>query len=475
LEGCFKGAIHSSLHTRAAPTARNEGALDSLVRYFWRGWALTTAAVILLAWLAWMRAQESLLFATLGATLLFLAVGGALGWRTMRQSRAKAQALAGERLLLLHLIDSIPESIFVKDLRGCYVLDNEAHRRFLGVATLEAVVGRSVFDFFPSEMASLYDADDRLVLRTGNPVLNREEPAVTREGKLIWLSTTKVPLNDLTGMRIGLVCVSADISERKAAEEKMRVFAAQLERSNRELQDFAGVASHDLQEPLRKIRAFAGRLRSRCGAEMDSEGLDYLERMEHAAGRMQALVQDLLTLARVSSKGQPFEPVDLAQVVREVLSDLEVAIDQSAAIIEVGRLPTIDADPIQMRQLFQNLLTNALKFHKPGQRPEVSIDSKNLIVHEQQIAGASPGEEVCQIVVADNGIGFEEQFAEQIFAVFQRLHTQREYAGTGIGLAVCRRIANRHGGSIVAKSAKGQGATFIVVLPACQKGAAATL
>jgi light-regulated signal transduction histidine kinase (bacteriophytochrome) len=256
-----------------------------------------------------------------------------------------------------------------------------------------------------------------------------------------WLSTTKVPLREADGRILGLVCVSSDITERKTAEEKLRRFAAQLERSNAELANFASVASHDLQEPLRKIQAFGDRLRVKCSDGLGDLGRDYLERMQNAAQRMQVLIQDLLKLSRITSRAQPFERCDLAEIVRAVLSDLEVAIEQSGAEVEVGALPTIDADCVQMRQLFQNLISNGLKFHRPGE---------------------------CRLTVQDNGIGFDDKFAEQIFVVFQRLHSRTEYEGTGIGLAVCRKITDRHGGTIVAKSSDGQGATFIVTLPVTQ-------
>jgi signal transduction histidine kinase len=190
--------------------------------------------------------------------------------------------------------------------------------------------------------------------------------------------------------------------------------------------------------------------------------------MQNAAQRMQTLIQDLLKLARVTSRAQPFEPCNLAEIVRQVLSDLEIAIEQSGAKLEVETLPTIDADPLHMRQLFQNLIANALKFQKPGQAPEIRISGREFEVHEHLIAGAWPGDRVCQIRVVDNGIGFDEQFAEQIFIVFQRLHSRDEYSGTGIGLAVCRKITDRHGGSIVAKSVPGQGASFIITLPVKQ-------
>lgn len=403
-----------------------------------------------------------------GVSGLLLLTAVALILRDIAARQRAEEQLAQERNLLRSLIDAIPDSIYVKDLQGRYVLDNLAHRRFLRLENLEELAGRTVADLFPKEMAELYAEDDRTVISTGEPLLNREEPSVTPEGTLIWLATTKVPLRDLKGAFQGLVCVSRDVSERKAAEEKLRAFTAQLERSNDELRGFASVASHDLQEPLRKIQAFADRLCLKYAKALDAQGLDYLGRIQGAAGRMQTLIQDLLTLSHVTSRAQPFVPVDLGAVVAGVLSDMEVRIEETQAKIEVGVLPIIDADSVQMRQLFQNLLGNALKFHKPGQPPEVTISAKIVPAQDQVVEGAAPGGDVCQIVVADNGIGFESQFAEQIFTLFQRLHSRREYEGTGIGLAVCRKIAHRHGGSIVAKSEEGQGATFIIKLPVQQ-------
>jgi signal transduction histidine kinase len=268
-----------------------------------------------------------------------------------------------------------------------------------------------------------------------------------------------------------------EIGERKRAQSTLRTYADRLERSNRELEEFAYVASHDLQEPLRKVHAFGDRLQARYGQVLDEQGRDYLERMQQAAQRMQSLINGLLTYSRVTTRALPFVPVDLGQVVREVLSDLEVRIEQVNGRVEVGDLPTIDADPTQMRQLFQNLIGNALKFHRPEEPPLVTISAKLLDAGDQppateQRAAAerrAVTEEVaarrCQILVQDNGIGFDPKYLDRIFQVFQRLHGRGEYEGTGIGLATCRKIVNRHRGSITATSTPGQGATFIVTLP----------
>jgi light-regulated signal transduction histidine kinase (bacteriophytochrome) len=187
--------------------------------------------------------------------------------------------------------------------------------------------------------------------------------------------------------------------------------------------------------------------------------------MQSAAARMQTLINDLLTFSRVISTTQPFVPVELGQVTREVLTDLEVRIEQTKAKVEVGELCTIEADPLQMRQLLQNLIGNALKFQPPNAQPVVKISAQII----KRVLGSGgetePADEICELKVEDNGIGFEEKYTDKIFAVFQRLHGRTDFEGTGVGLAVCRRITDRHGGSITAKSKLGEGATFIITLP----------
>lgn len=253
-----------------------------------------------------------------------------------------------------------------------------------------------------------------------------------------------------------LLQLDKTMNRQTKAEKELKIYADKLQKSNQELQDFAHVASHDLQEPLRKISAFSDRLKSKYAAVLDETGLDYLERMQKAAQRMQKLIEGLLTYSRVTTKAQPFEPVNLSAVARDVLADLEVRIQNSGGRVEIGSLPTVDADPIQMRQLLQNLIANALKFHKEEQPPVVKV-----------LADTSDDGDngFCRLTVEDNGIGFDEKYAERIFGVFERLHGRQEYEGSGIGLSVCRRIVDRHGGTIMAKSAPGEGATFTIALP----------
>ncbi len=278
-----------------------------------------------------------------------------------------------------------------------------------------------------------------------------------RDGSLYWVHTTIVPFADETGKTFQYVSIRYEITQRKQAEEQLRVYAEKLELSNRELQDFASVAAHDLQEPLRKIQAFGDRLKTRYGAYLPDEAKDFLERMLVSAGRMRRLIDDLLTYSRVTTQAKPFVPTDLNQVIADVISDLELRVEQTGARVEKGELPVIDADAVQLRQVFQNLVANAIKFHRPGLPPQVlisaTLEGRNVVVS-----------------VADNGIGFEEKYLDRIFTIFQRLHGKHQYEGTGVGLAVCRRIVERHGGSITARSKPGEGTTFLVSLPRRQYG-----
>jgi signal transduction histidine kinase len=253
----------------------------------------------------------------------------------------------------------------------------------------------------------------------------------------------------------------ADSNARLESSNALLRHAAELTRSNAELEQFASIASHDLQEPLRKVQTFAAQLTSRENDRLSEEGQDYLRRMSNAAGRMRALIDDLLMFSRVSTKGRPFTPVDLGETVAQVLVDLELGVEESGARMSIGALPTIDADPVQMRQLLQNLLTNALKFRREGVVPEVEIS-----------AGVTDG--IAELTVRDNGLGFEPQYATRIFRAFERLHGTSAYPGTGIGLALCRKIVERHHGTITAVARLGDGATFTVRLPVDQPGDGAT-
>jgi PAS domain S-box-containing protein len=267
------------------------------------------------------------------------------------------------------------------------------------------------------------------------------------------------------GVRLILLAFE-DVTARRRLERALQLAMAELERSNQELEGFASIASHDLQEPLRKIQAFGERLATVCEGRLPEKGRDYLARMTAAAARMQTLITSLLALARVSTRGEAGREIDLGTVVSEVVTDLDEALSRTGGRVEVGPLPSLPADPIQMRQLFQNLIVNALKF-RAAAPPRIRITAS-----APDAAGAALPAAVragWQIVVADNGMGFDAKYAERIFQPFERLHGRDAFEGTGIGLALCRRIVQRHGGTISADGAPGAGARFTIHLPAFQK------
>jgi signal transduction histidine kinase len=246
-----------------------------------------------------------------------------------------------------------------------------------------------------------------------------------------------------------------EANSRLEANNELLRKAAELARSNAELEQFASIASHDLQEPLRKVQTFATQLKTNEQDRLSDEGQDYLRRMSDAAGRMRMLIDDLLMFSRVTSEGRPFAPVDLSEVAEQVVGDLDVAVQESGATVSLGALPTVEADDVQMRQLLQNLIGNAVKFHRPGVPPDVAVEAEVADGH-------------MKLTVADNGIGFEPQYGTRIFRAFERLHSRAAYPGTGIGLALCRKIVERHSGTITAESPGESGATFTVTLPIAQ-------
>jgi signal transduction histidine kinase len=259
-------------------------------------------------------------------------------------------------------------------------------------------------------------------------------------------------LQSAAEVRLANERVEERATELASSNEQLAQANDELGRVNEELERFASIASHDLQEPLRKVRMFAGRVTSEEGPQLTDKGREYLERMNEAATRMQALIDGLLLFSRIKTPARPSERIALTPIAHEVVEDLGVVIDEIGASVQVGTLPTLPADPLQMRQLLQNLISNGLKFRREDVAPVVRVDG-------------SVGDETAQITVTDNGIGFDARFAQRIFRVFERLHPQSDYPGTGIGLALCRRIVERHGGTISAESTPGEGSTFTVTLP----------
>jgi PAS domain S-box-containing protein len=364
------------------------------------------------------------------------------------QARTKElQKLKGQYELILN---SAGEGICGLDIEGKTIFANPAVATLTGWPMNE-LLGQSESEIFGgSKITSSEQVEEP---QRGERIFTR------KDGTSFPVEFVKTPISE-NGKAMGSVLVFKDITERKRVEEKISQKAAELARSNAELEQFAFVASHDLQEPLRKIQAFGDRLKMKCEGIMPTEGQDYLERMQSAAGRMRTLINDLLTFSRVIRSSEPFVAVNLGTIAKEILGDLEVRIEKCGAKVETGELATIEADPMQMRQLLLNLVSNALKFQLPNSQPVVKIKSR--------LFAAPSGMEMCELTVEDNGIGFEEKYLDKIFAVFQRLHGRNDYEGTGVGLAVCRRISDRHQGDITAKSSPGKGAIFIVTLPVHQ-------
>jgi PAS domain S-box-containing protein len=379
--------------------------------------------------------------------LAFMAVAG----RTIRRHRLRPITAARASR---EILDTMADALFVLDALGCIRVLNNAARALLGYKDSD-LIGRSIDRLEEVRGDETISRTLRDLVRRGT-IRDQERTLRHSDGTPISVSISVSPVSE-SDVQEGAVVIARDIRARKRAEEELRSALTRLEQSNRELEDFAYVASHDLQEPLRKIQAFGDLLRSRHAEALPEQARDYIERMQSAARRMQVLINDLLSFSRVTTKAQPFVRVDLGAVAREVAKDLEIRTHDSGGTLHVGPMPVIDADPLQMRQLLQNLAGNALKFHKPDVPPRVDV-------HGEIENGR------CRITVTDNGIGFDDKYAERIFTMFERLHSREKYEGTGIGLAICRKIAERHGGEIRAQGVPGEGATFVVTLPARQNG-----
>ena len=282
---------------------------------------------------------------------------------------------------------------------------------------------------------------------------------ITKDKRVCWISHNCQPVINTKGIHLGCRASNRDISKRKAMQQKTLRYARRLEQSNKDLQNFAAMASHDLQEPLILIQAFAGRILSKCTDDLNDQAVAYIKQIEKTSTRMQMLVNSMLNYAQIASQPRQFRTVFLNGIAEEVVANLQVKITEKNGTIEINNLPVITGDPDQMYQLLQNLISNAIKYHKPDEAPHVKISSR-------QIQPDNPSTLFWEILFEDNGLGFNENEVKRIFGFRTRLHaTTQNYKGTGIGLAVCRKIVDHHGGTITAKSTHGRGATFIVRLP----------
>ena len=362
------------------------------------------------------------------------------------------------------ILEIIEEGYYEIDINLNFTFANQAACNILGSGFDEVLDMNYLQHVVPQDLKKLSQTVER-VYRSGEPDRGIEYLIFRKDGSSRVVETFISRSNDAAGQPTGFRGILRDVTRRKQVEQ-LFIERKALERSNQELEQFAYVASHDLQEPLRKIQTFGDRLRSKNWEALNESGRDYLERMLNASLRMQTLINDLLALSRIKTTSQPFTSVDLAQVAQEVVSDLEAQIERIGGRVEVGKMHSIEADPLQMRQLLQNLIGNGLKFHRPEELPVIRVFSRRV-----GMPGADRAAEdgsFCEITVMDNGIGFDEKYLDRIFEPFQRLHTRTEYEGTGIGLSICQTIAQRHAGSLTAHSAPGRGAAFIITLPVQQ-------
>ncbi len=375
------------------------------------------------------------------------------------------QRLRDQQFYTRSLIESNIDALMTTDPQGI-ITDVNKQMEALTERTRDELIGAPFKDYFTDPDRA--EAGIELVL-TEKKVTDYELTVCSINGNKTDVSYNATTFYDRDRNLQGVFAAARDVTDRKRIAQKLKLYSDKLERSNRELQDFAQVASHDLQEPLRKILAFGDRLSLKAGDSLDEQCRDYLQRMCNAAARMQTLITDLMAFSRVEIKGQPFVPTDLTVIAKEVSADLETRIEGTGAVLEIDELQTIDADPMQMRQLLQNLISNSLKYIQTDVSPVIHIFCETV-----DTEGSESGNEgvitrpVCQLFVRDNGIGFDEKYLDRIFNVFQRLHKKGEYEGTGVGLAICRKIVDRHSGTITAHSSPGQGATFVVTLPITQ-------
>jgi PAS domain S-box-containing protein len=353
----------------------------------------------------------------------------------------------------LKMVEEIEDyAILLLDPTGRVMNWNRGAEKIKGYKEAE-IIGRNFRIFYRPEDQQ-QQLPEKLIQQartTGKAI--HEGWRVRKDGTRFWGSVVLTALHDDDGNIIGFSKVTRDLTERKEAEDKMKQYAIELEAQNRDLQQFAYAAAHDMKEPLRKVQFYTSTLLANIGCTLPPREKTYLERTVDAAHRMQGLIEDLLTYTRISGDVPPPENVPLDEVLQEVLCQYQEKIQELGAVIDSSPLPAIPGISFQLRQLLDNLIGNALKYHHADRQPHINI---------RYVFGQGTH----HIMIQDNGIGFDPQNSEKIFEMFERLHGRESYPGTGIGLALCQRIVQNHHGSIRAEGIPGEGATFTVSLPA---------
>ncbi len=372
------------------------------------------------------------------------------------QRRAEA-ALRDSEALFRTSFELASSGIAHVDLGGRFMRVNRRLTEILGYSESE-LIGRSVKDVSHPDDRDVTDAQRALVRAGERESVRFEKRYLRKSGSVVWVNLGVALVRDHAGTPQYEIAMFDDITERKESEAALREAHEELKRSNSELEQFAYVASHDLQEPLRMVSSYTQLLGRRYGGKFDADAREFMAYIVDGAARMKQLIEDLLAYSRVGTKGKDFRPVEVEKALRRALGNLKAAIEESGASLTHDPLPTVPADEMQLAQLFQNLIGNALKF-RSASVPRIQVTARDL-------------GNAYEFAVRDNGIGIEPQYFERIFMVFQRLHNKGEYPGTGIGLAICKKVVERHGGHIRVESRLGEGSAFVFTLPKQQKEAA---
>jgi PAS domain S-box-containing protein len=387
-------------------------------------------------------------------------INATLDKRIQEQQNVEA-ALVSINDEFIQIFNSAPDGMHVIDRDYNVIRVNLAYCKLVGKKQNE-IQGHKCYDVFTGKLCHTEQCPLTQICK-GAKRVEVDARKTRADGEIIPCIVTATPFRDPGGKLTGIIEVTRDISNWKNIERSLSATAKKLRLRNTELEDFAHVISHDLQEPLMLIQAFSERIRKKCATELPAQGHDYLEHIEHSTQRMKSLINGLLQYSRVSSKANPFESVNLKDVTNSVLEDLALRIEKQSAILCIDpNLPSIEADPLQMRQLFQNIIGNSLKYHHQQRKPEISIES-------HPFSNPSHNQNYIRITVKDNGIGFNAKYENKIFDIFQRLHTRRQFQGTGIGLSICKKIVERHRGTITAQGTPEEGATFTITLPQKQQ------
>jgi len=364
--------------------------------------------------------------------------------RDIREQKNAEEELKSVNKFLDSVLDNIPNMVFVKDAHDLkFVRFNKAGEKLLG-QTKKALIGKNDYDFFSKEQADFFTSKDKAVLSQNDIIDIPEEPIDTPNGQR-WLHTKKIPILDPKGRPIYLLGISEDITDIRQANTELESKTKELERSNSELEQFAYVASHDLQEPLRTISSYVQLLAERYQDKLDKDANEFIAFAVDGSKRMRLLINSLLEYSRVN-RIKPFEWIEVTDLIKEILQDMQEQIKESGVTIEFKELPKIYGDTVLIGQLFQNLIANAIKF-RGEKNPEIRISCERK--NDEYI-----------FCVADNGIGIKKEYAEKIFVIFQRLNSREKYPGAGIGLSICRKIVERHGGKIWVESELGKGSAF---------------